>query len=146
MRSPWINPLLFNATIALLVISCSRNAYEQPIDSDIIVHVEEREQAYVLVAETEKEYGCVNYPIKYSYRRVGQKIKVKFKYIEEIDACLTAIGPARCEIDLGFEELDPDTEYELELKLNRKTNYGSLLLSDPNRITLNNNSNIRTKD
>jgi hypothetical protein len=133
-------------SLIIVTTSCNHNAFEKPIDSDIIVHVEKRERAYILIAETEKEYGCVNYPINYSFSRIGSKIKVKFKYVEAIDVCLTAIGPARCEVDLGYQELTPGVEYDLELKLNRKTNYGSLMLGDSAVITFSDNPNIRTRN
>jgi len=42
--------------------ACNLNAYEKPIDSDIIGHFEKLGNDYVLIAETEKDYPCANYP------------------------------------------------------------------------------------
>jgi hypothetical protein len=123
------------------MISCEKNVYEKPIDSDILLEVVEKSGSVHLLAETVKEYGCLGYIIDYSQRRLGSNITIKFKYIEEPDGCLTAIGPATCDINLG--ELD-NGEYSIKFKLNGETSEGEIL-SDPLRLEISESGNVKLK-
>ena len=120
--------------LGLMLLSCNKHAFETPVDSDIEVTLRTEGPSYFLRAETILDYPCVNYPINYSFSRIGTDIRIRFKYIENIEVCLTAIGPATCEIDLG--ELSNSREYNVQFKHNGLTTQAFLLedslwLEDP---------------
>ena len=75
------------------------------IDSRILITPSEvlspDARTLLLLCRTERIYPCVNYRIAYAVARRGARIEVSFQRIEIGSVCFTAIGPARCDIDLG---------------------------------------------
>lgn len=138
-----ITVLILIGLVFQVLPSCNKIAHEKPIESDIFVEILKVNDSYHLVAKTEKDYSCHNYPIEYNFSKIGRRIKVKFKFIKEVDGCLFASGPARCKIDLG--EISTARDYELLFKLNKKENTGKLTFEDSAKIIMNSTTNVFAK-
>src|SRR5690606_35252709 len=88
-----------------LLFSCDKvEVHQTPIDSDILIEVNEIGSAssrIVIKGKTEREYNCFNYTIATTKRYTQKNIDITFKAIEGNNTFATAIGPATTEIDLG---------------------------------------------
>ncbi|MCK7476826.1 MAG: hypothetical protein M0C28_04180 [Candidatus Moduliflexus flocculans] len=61
------------------------------------------EPTIVLDLETEKIYGCCNFSIESSFRRVGNRLLVGIEGIYMPEVCLTAMGPACSSREIDLE-------------------------------------------
>lgn len=140
------NPIRLTLTalflfMVLLSPGCNKAALERPIDADIEVFAYRDGQTVWLRFLTSKEYPCSNYQIKHSYSIIGDNIKVKLKYIENSETCLTATGPAVANIKVGSS---PKTTYNLSLKMNGSNTTGRLFTEEL-RIELENQGPFYTQ-
>ncbi len=76
-----------------------------PVDTAILFRLHETLSAsgrnLWLSAATEKTYPCINYSIASSVLHAGPGFRVAVDGIVKPDICLTALGPATCQIQLG---------------------------------------------
>jgi len=82
---------------------------------------------------TKKIYPCCNYPIDLSWQKTSNSIEISFKSVIETDFCLTALGPATANIDLGT--LSNGT-YQLILQ-NGEVRYSGKLVVTSENYTVN---------
>lgn len=79
-----------------------------------------------LGAATEEIYSCCNFVLLHEREQSGDDIKIDFNGIYVPDICLTALGPASCQIDFGAIN---NGTYALRFK-NEKYSTGQLVVSD----------------
>jgi hypothetical protein len=109
------------------ITSCNKDSDKEPIDSKILISVHKNEGSVVMKCKTEKVYPCLGYEIVYKKNVSNNKININFKNIVSHEPCLTALGPASCEITLP--QLG-NGEYDLEFKLNNSITKGKLFIED----------------
>lgn len=127
--------LIVLLTLLINLIGCedtvSDNTSYTSIDSRINIKLREELSAnsknVVLNCRTERIYGCINYGIDYSVIKNTNNFKIKFSRIIISDVCLTALGPASAQINLG--NLSSGT-YDLNLEVNGKTESAVLTVTD----------------
>lgn len=92
----------------LLFYGCKDERFHQlyrPIDSKVRISLWENlstfQRALSFRCSTEKIYGCMNYSILYKLTKYGYAINIMFTEIYAPDICLTALGPATANVDLG---------------------------------------------
>lgn len=82
-----------------------QNGTTNPIDSRIEIRLWEEltpsGTALVFQGNTEKEYGCANFSILYTYTLRERVVNIDFLGIYQPHICLDALGPATCTINLG---------------------------------------------
>jgi hypothetical protein len=121
--------------LLLILIGCedtvSDNTSYTSIDSRINIKLREELSAnskkVILNCRTERIYGCINYGIDYSVIKTANNFRIKFSGIIISDICLTALGPASAQINLG--NLSTGT-YNLTLEVNGKTESALLIVTD----------------
>lgn len=127
--------LLVLLTLLLMINACedtvSDNASYSSIDSRININLREDLSAnsknVILNCRTDRIYGCINYGIDYSVVKTANNFRIKFSRIIISDICLTALGPASAQINLG--NLGAGT-YNLTLEVNGKTESAALTVTD----------------
>ncbi len=124
----------FLITLFVLFNSCSdstspKDDVEQ-IDSKILINLREelspQGRNLMLDCQTEKIYPCFNFGIMNNVVQKSNLFKIKFLGIFVPEICLTALGPARCYINLG--QLN-DGNYSLSLEVNGQVISAQLTVS-----------------
>lgn len=108
------------------------HSYEsQAIDSDIIISAWENlgstNRTFELKCATKESYPCSNYSIQNSSSVKNQLISISFNKILIPQICLTALGPAITNINLGTLS---NRTYNIEIDLRNKTSKGRLIVND----------------
>lgn len=103
---------------------------KNPISTNIRVALREvpenGSKRLVLLGETEKNYACHNLPIISEIERTADRITVTYKEIGQTTPCQPAMGPAVCQIDLGYI---PEGNYYFEINNANLKNRGVLSIS-----------------
>lgn len=118
---------LFLPFVLACFISCAKDSKTEPIDSKIFINFHKKSGEVFLKAQTEKAYPCLGYKISYDKNISNKNIFIHFKKVLPQDPCLTAPGPATCEI--VFDDLE-DGEYSLKFTLNDQITEGILYIED----------------
>jgi hypothetical protein len=113
--------------LLITITSCNKDSNKEPIDSKILISAHKNEGRVVMKCKTEKVYPCLGYEIVYKKNVSNNKININFKNIVSHEPCLTALGPASCEIT--FPQLG-NGAYDLEFKLNNSITKGKLFIED----------------
>ena len=111
------------------------NTNVEDISSDINVTFQRdfsQSVSMILRCETTKNYPCVNYPIVYKRIVQNNNISVEFLGVSIEEFCLTAIGPATCNVPL--EDLT-DGKYNL-LFYSKGQQYKYEIMINDGRYTL----------
>lgn len=120
--------------IAILFVACGQSEADllknNIIDSKIRIDIREYldTRKIILNCATEKVYPCINYGIA-SKQHLDRNnlLSVTFTDIIDPGICLTAIGPAKGEVDLSNLS---NQQYELELNNGNLKNWGVIKISD----------------
>ena len=99
--------VLFIALISLLSTSCRKKLDSaEPAGAIKATMVETLDSTgtgrhFILNCATIKYYGCCNFIINYKVNREGNVITISFGTVNMPPMCLTSLGPATAQIDLG---------------------------------------------
>jgi hypothetical protein len=121
-------------TIYLLLLlcglSCEKSTTEEnhqdendDIRISIVETIDGTQRTLQLLCSTREEYPCANYGISTTYHQTAGKIDLSFGDIVKPGGCLTAIGPATSNVDLGVLA---NGTYELNINSSK----GKLVVSD----------------
>ncbi len=112
-----------------------------PIDSKILITMSERldhsGRSMILNCRTARTYGCSNYRLAYTRERLGSVTSIAFLYVRIPEVCLTSLGPARADIDLG--SLAPG-KYLFEISSGGKSVGAALSVSPDSCVVANGES------
>lgn len=101
-----------------------------PLESSVEVEIKELpvegKKHVVLSCRTAKMYACANHLIRASLQQAAGQLTVTFLGVTGDRLCMSALGPARADLDLG--QL-PNGQYQLKLNA-LDNNQGSLTVSD----------------
>lgn len=92
--------IVFGFFSFLFLTGCEKETPVKMINSDILVSSKYKNGKVYIDAVTEKEFQCLNYSIDNSILREKKIITVNFTDVSILGICLTALGPAKAEIDL----------------------------------------------
>ena len=111
--------------------SCHRRNTVSSTNSNIFVRLQEEFKGSTtnlkLFLFTEEKFGCSNYSLLSSGRVIGNTISLTVSGISKGEICLTSIGPATAEINLGALE---NKTYLIEITHQGKMYSGSLKVSE----------------
>ncbi|MGV3502221.1 MAG: hypothetical protein ACO1O1_00825 [Adhaeribacter sp.] len=99
---------------------------ESPVEVEIKEILLEGKKHVVLSCRTKKIYDCSNNYLKVSMQQAAGQVTVSFLGITGDRLCLSALGPARADLDLG--QL-PNGQYQLKLN-GLEANQGTLTVTD----------------
>lgn len=119
-------PLLFNNCDDTVSDNTEYTAIDSRVNIKLAEELSPGKRTLFLYCNTERIYGCMNYGIDYYVIRGTNSFNVKFRNIVISQICLTALGPASCQIKLG--ELSAGT-YNLNLEVNGKTEQAILTIT-----------------
>ena len=103
MRTKW----LAIATVSLMAAGCLQDVTTPrrnvPINGDILIGLTEKlpERSLTFACRTQQTYPCFNYILDCSLAQRQHSIRLDFNRVIAPSVCLTAIGPARAQFDLG---------------------------------------------
>jgi len=113
------------------VKSQNNNLQYLPINSDIILNmqenIDEENKFLELALQTEKKYSNSNNFIKYNLNQTRGQIHIELLEIQIPIIQTTAVGPARCKINLGYLE---NGDYELTIKHQKKECIAKLSINE----------------
>lgn len=135
-----MNNLIFLFVVFFLFSSCNKDLNEVNIDSDILISTEKNDQNVLLNASTEKHYPTLGYQIRYREQVKDKEIKIEFIEVIAPEVGLTALGPARCSINLGDLE---HGAYDITFELNQVETKGKLIVGTTAELTIESGGNVK---
>ena len=103
-----------------------------PLDSNLFFAFEEAGGEVALKVRTEKIYGCCNFEIDAEFSQPSQeRLEIAISGIYHPEICLTVLGPATLEVNLGAL----DGKYELDFTYEKLKDHHRLTVS-PEHIAL----------
>ena len=129
-----MNRVILAIFLITMLFACSKPSTQQvkAEEDETVFRVGFKEQPAVnktlkLSISTKAIYPCVNFGIETKMIKNGNNILIELGKVVESVVCLTAIGPANAEIDLGTL---PTGTYNLKFAANGKILTGSLIVTN----------------
>lgn len=132
--------LFYFFTLTTFLLSCNKDYDIVRIQSDIIVSSEKVNNDVVINAETDKQYSTLGHEILFCNKTGKSDVLIEFKKIKSPHTGLTALGPAKCSVNLGRLE---SGEYDLTFKLNKTKTKGKLIVGDSTLLTIEQGGNVK---
>jgi hypothetical protein len=138
-------PLLALLFSLMLTTSCLKEKTEYLPLGEVKLHKFENlandPRLLFFVFETTNNYECLNYPIRYENSTSTGNIDVRLIDIEKTDFCLTAIGPATAEVNLGNYQTG---SYPVKITIGNVENSGTLHVTNAQYILYLNSPQMMT--
>ena len=128
------NKILAPLLLLLFTLSCNKeripkckgDCEHEKIEGDVLVEAT-KESTILLKVKTERDYECQNYYVDNCFKIDRNLIRVNILGSCLPGVCLTAIGPAKADIDLG--DLN-NGEYQVNFYHNDQVSKAQLNVSD----------------
>jgi hypothetical protein len=116
--------------LSVFLFSCSKDeaasSFDENLKIKMIENIDNTSRKLTLHCFTEKNFPCSNYFIENSFTVSENKITIHFIEIKKPNICLTSIGPAYADIDLGSLV---NKNYDIEINVGKEKISGQLLVS-----------------
>ncbi len=124
--------------------SCIKDDHTELIKSKINIKpwelLDTNNREFVLYSSTEKIYPCCNYFIIFDSFVRYNEVYIRFNSIYKPEICLTALGPAKADVNLGRL---PEGTYSLNIFVHKLHNSGRLIVTnDYYKLDLPNSKSI----